>query len=166
MLTNTVVGLISDTHGLLREEALDALEGSEVIVHAGDVGDARILERLEELAPVRAVRGNTDRGPWAETLPATTVVEVAGRSLYVLHDLARLELDPAAAGFDAVVHGHTHSPAAEERGGVLFVNPGAAGHRRFDRPVTVALLRIGPDRIEVEHRHLSDDRSRGEPGGE
>lgn len=161
MLTSALVGLISDTHGLLRDEALEALEGSEVIVHAGDVGDPGILERLRELAPVRAVRGNTDRGAWAETLPETEVVEVGGRSLYVVHDLDRLDLDPAAAGFDAVVYGHTHRPASEERGGVLFVNPGAAGHRRFGRPVTVARLRPGPSGLEVEHVELAAGGSGG-----
>jgi len=159
MLSSPVAGLISDTHGLLRAEAVEALRGCEVIVHAGDVGDPEILERLGAVAPVRAVRGNMDRGGWAADLASTEVVEVGGRRLYVIHDLGTLDLDPAAAGFDAVVYGHTHRPASEIRGGVLFVNPGAAGHRRFDLPVTVARLRSAPDGLEVEHVRLASDGS-------
>ena len=144
------IGLISDTHGLLRPEALRALEGSDLIVHAGDVGDPEILEELKTLAPVFAVRGNVDTDPWARSLPETEVVEAGPVTIYVLHDVQALDLDPAAAGFQMVVSGHSHKPAHTERGGVLFVNPGSAGPRRFQLPVTLALLRldVSPWRIE------------------
>ncbi len=149
-MSPALVGVVSDTHGLLRPEVLDALEGSDLIVHAGDVGDPAILGRLEEVAPVRAVRGNTDRGPGVGDLPVTEVVEVGGRSLYLIHILDDLDLDPAAAGFDAVVFGHTHHPEARREDGVLYLNPGSAGPRRFRLPVTVARLRIGPEALEAE----------------
>lgn len=145
-----LVGVISDTHGLLRPRAVEALEGVERIVHAGDVDEPGILERLEDVAPVRAVRGNVDRGRWAERLPETRVVEVGERLLYVLHDPGRLDLDPVAAGFDAVIHGHTHRPREERVEGVLFLNPGSAGPRRRGRPVTLARLRVGSGELEVE----------------
>lgn len=144
------LGVISDTHGLLRPEALDALRGVERIVHAGDVDEPGILERLEEIAPVSAVRGNMDRGSWAEEIPATRVVEVGDRLLYVIHDPARLDLDPRAAGFDAVIHGHTHHPRNERHAGVLYLNPGSAGPRRAGRPVSLARLRVAPDVLEAE----------------
>ena len=133
-----LIGLISDTHGLLRPEALHALGGSDLIIHAGDVGDPSILEVLKEIAPVFAVRGNVDAEPWARALPETEVVQTGRATLYVLHDIHSLDLDPAAAGFQIVVSGHSHKPVREERGGVLFVNPGSAGPRRCDLPVTVA----------------------------
>ncbi len=145
-----VVGVISDTHGLLREEALEALEGVERIVHAGDVDGPEILERLEEIAPVEVVRGNMDRGAWAARLPETTVVELKGRFIYVLHDPARLDLSPEEAGFDAVIHGHTHRPRNEVLNGVLYLNPGAAGHRRAGRPATLARLRVTPRTLDAE----------------
>ena len=144
------IGVISDTHGLLRPEAVRALRGCERIVHAGDVGDPAILDELERLAPVAAVRGNVDRGAWAEALPETEVVEVGSALLYVLHDLARLDLDPAAAGFAAVISGHTHEPRSELRDGVLYLNPGSAGPRRFKLPVTVARLTVDGNRVTVE----------------
>ena len=137
-----VVGLISDTHGLMRHEALGALQGSDLIVHAGDVGDPGVLESLARIAPLRAIRGNNDRGAWATKLPTTEVIELGGYSIYVLHNLAELDLDPSAAGFTAVVSGHSHKPSVEERGGVLFVNPGSAGPRRFKLPITIARLRL------------------------
>jgi putative phosphoesterase len=135
-----IVGLISDTHGLLREEAVEALRGSDLIIHAGDVGDAKILEDLRVLAPVVAIRGNVDLEPWADALPVTAVAETGAVSIYVLHDLNRLDLDPAVAGFQIVVSGHSHKPAQAARNGVLFINPGSAGPRRFQLPVTVARL--------------------------
>ena len=138
-----LLGLISDTHGLMRPEALDALRGSDLIVHAGDIGDAAILNSLASIAPVRAIRGNNDKGDWAADLPLTEVVELGAHSIYILHNLADLDLDPAAAGFASVVSGHSHKPAIEERDGVLFVNPGSAGPRRFKLPVTVAKMRLG-----------------------
>jgi uncharacterized protein len=145
-----VIGLISDTHGLLRPQALDALKGSDLIIHAGDVGDPEILERLKELAPVFAVRGNIDTEPWAKVLPETEVVEAGDGTIYVLHDAKALDLDPAAAGFQIVVSGHSHQPSRAERGGVLFLNPGSAGPRRFDLPVTVALLHLDVSPWKVE----------------
>ena len=145
-----VIGLISDTHGLLRPQALAALEGSDLIIHAGDVGDPEILERLKERAPVFAVRGNIDTEPWAKVLPETEVVEAGDATIYVLHDAKALDLDPAAAGFQIVVSGHSHKPSRAERGGVLFLNPGSAGPRRFDLPVTVALLRLDVSPWKVE----------------
>ena len=139
---NYVVGVISDTHGLVRPEALAALEGADVIVHCGDVGDAAVLDALGEIAPVRAVRGNNDRGGWAAKLPGEQVVEAGGRTFFVLHDLAELAVDPEAAGYAAVLSGHSHRPRVETRGGVLFVNPGSAGPRRFKLPVAVARILV------------------------
>jgi putative phosphoesterase len=135
-----IIGLISDTHGLLRPQALRALEGSDMIIHAGDVGDPEILEALKTLAPVLAVRGNVDTEPWALALPETEIIETDPTTIYVLHDVHALDLDPAAAGFQIIVSGHSHKPARTEHGGVLFLNPGSAGPRRFDLPVTVARL--------------------------
>ena len=144
------VGVISDTHGLLRPEALRALAGADLIVHAGDVGDPRVLEGLRAVAPVVAVRGNNDRGPWAAALAETEVVASGGRSLYVLHDVKRLDLDPRAAGFDAVIAGHSHQPRIERRDGVLYVNPGSAGPRRFRLPVALAWLDLDPEGLAAE----------------
>ncbi|HXK25038.1 MAG TPA: metallophosphoesterase family protein [Myxococcota bacterium] len=138
----TRIGCVSDTHGLVRPEVLAALARVDLIVHAGDVGAPEVLERLREVAPVVAVRGNNDHGAWAMQLPENEVVEIAGRSLYLIHDVNELDLDPAAAGFDAVVSGHSHRPKLETRGDVLFLNPGSIGPRRFKLPVALALLRI------------------------
>jgi putative phosphoesterase len=135
-----VIGLISDTHGLLRDQALEALRGSELIIHAGDVGKPEILSALEELAPVIAVKGNIDTGAWASKLPATALVEVGPATIYVLHDVHELDLDPVAAGIRIIVSGHSHKPSRIEKSGVLYINPGAAGPRRFKLPVTVARL--------------------------
>ena len=135
-----IAGLISDTHGLLRQEALDALRGSDIIVHAGDVGNPEILDHLRELAPVVAVRGNIDKGAWAAALRETAVAEAGQILIYVLHDLSELDLDPSAAGFPIVVSGHSHQPSAKTRAGVLYINPGSAGPRRFRLPITVARL--------------------------
>jgi putative phosphoesterase len=137
------IGLISDTHGLLREEALLALRGSDLILHAGDVGDPEILEQLRQLAPIVAVRGNVDTGSWSSNLPETTVAEAFSASIYVLHDVNALELDPVAAGFHIVVSGHSHKPGRRESKGVLYINPGSAGPRRFHLPITVARLNLG-----------------------
>jgi uncharacterized protein len=136
------VGVISDTHGMVRPEAIRALRSPELIIHAGDVGDSAVLERLSAIAPTIAVRGNVDKGPWAQSLPLSEVVQVGEIQLYVLHDLAALDLDPRAAGFAAVIFGHSHQPIAEVRDGVLFLNPGSAGSRRFALPVAVARLRV------------------------
>jgi uncharacterized protein len=139
----TLIGLISDTHGLVRPEALEALRGSDLIIHCGDVGDPVVLEALRTVAPVRAIRGNNDRGRWAKLLPAQDLVEVGGRAIRVLHSLAELDPDIDAAGLTAVVFGHSHKPLIEKRGGVLFINPGSAGPRRFKLPITVATLALG-----------------------
>lgn len=144
------IGLISDTHGLLRPEALAALAGCDRIVHAGDIGDPAILDRLARLAPVTAVRGNNDRGPWAAAIPETEVLEVEGRFVYVLHDVHALDLDPAAAGFHAVIAGHSHRACVEHRHGVLFVNPGSAGPRRFRLRVTVGVLTLAGGALDAE----------------
>jgi putative phosphoesterase len=144
------VGVISDTHGLLRPEAVAALRGSDLIVHAGDVGSPEILDELRALAPTYAVRGNVDRGAWAESLPLTAVVEAGPHQLYVLHILEDLDLVPEAAGFSAVISGHSHKPHAETRGGVLYLNPGSAGPQRFRLPVTVARLRVTEGRLAQE----------------
>ena len=138
-----LIGLISDTHGLLREEALRALRGSDLIIHAGDVGRPEILDTIRDLAPVVAVRGNVDEAEWAAQLHLTQVAVADGATLYVLHSLQQLDLDPVAAGFQIVVSGHTHQPHQTKRSGVLFVNPGSAGPRRFHLPITLALLDLG-----------------------
>jgi putative phosphoesterase len=142
--------VISDTHGLLRPEAVAALHGVERIVHAGDIGSADVLIALERIAPVSAVRGNNDRDAWAAEIPATEVVEVGQVSLYVLHDLHELELDPRAAGFAAVIAGHSHQPRLEERDGVLYLNPGSAGPRRFKLPISLARLTVSGSRVRAE----------------
>jgi putative phosphoesterase len=139
------LGLISDTHGLLRREAVEALRGSELIVHAGDVGNPKILEELRKLAPVVAVRGNVDTQEWARTLPLTAVAEAGSVLIYVLHDVNALDLNPVAATFRLVVSGHSHKPGKIERDGVLYVNPGSAGPRRFQLPATVARLNLAEE---------------------
>lgn len=151
----TRIGLISDTHGLLRPQALEALRGSELILHAGDVGKPEILTALREIAPVIAVRGNVDTSEWARTLPETAVAEAEKVLLYVLHDVHALDLSPAAAGFHVVVSGHSHQPRKFERDGVLYINPGSAGPRRFHLPVTVARLNLALTPFEVEFVELA-----------
>ena len=144
-----LVGVISDTHGLLRPEALGALRGSDLVVHAGDVGNATVLDRLRGLAPTLAVRGNNDTGAWAARLPRTARLRVGTIGLFVLHELSRLDLDPAATDIGIVVSGHSHRPSVTRRDGVVYVNPGSAGPRRFTLPVSVALLRITGPRIRT-----------------
>jgi len=146
----TRIGLISDTHGLLRPEALVALRGSDLIIHAGDIGEYGILEQLGTIAPVVAVRGNVDKALWAARLQMTAVVEVGPAIIYVLHDIHELDLDPATAHFNVVVSGHSHKPRKESRSGVLYVNPGSAGPRRFTLPVTVARLDLGREPWPVD----------------
>jgi hypothetical protein len=146
-----VLGVISDTHGVLRPAAVAALRGSDRILHAGDVGSAEILDTLARVAPVTAIRGNVDTEPWARALPETEIVEAGGVLIYMLHDLARLDLKPDAAGFRIVVYGHSHRPKIEEKNGVLYFNPGSAGPRRFNLPVSVGRLTIerGSARAEL-----------------
>ena len=141
------VGLISDTHGLLRPQALAALQGSDFIVHGGDIGHAGILEALQAIAPLTVVRGNNDREPWAARIPETEFLQVAGVLVYAIHDLSQIDIDPAAAGVRVVVSGHSHKPKVEERGGVLYVNPGSAGPRRFKLPIAVAELVVTGDAV-------------------
>jgi putative phosphoesterase len=143
------VGLISDTHGLLRPEAVAALRGSDRIVHAGDIVDPAILDALAALAPVTAVRGNNDRGPWAEALPEAQVLTLGALRLFVVHDRAHLARHAGAAGCDVVVTGHSHQPRVERRDGVLFVNPGSAGPRRFRLPVTVGRLDVAGAEVQA-----------------
>lgn len=149
-----IIGVISDTHGLLRDEALEALRGVEHILHAGDIGDPEILDELRQLAPVTAVRGNVDTEKWARKLPLTEVIEVAGVSIYMLHNLDELDLKPEAAGVRVVVYGHSHQPKMEEKNGVLYFNPGSAGPRRFKLPVSVGRLIISADTVRAELRTL------------
>jgi putative phosphoesterase len=144
------IGVISDTHGLLRAEALQALQGSDLIVHAGDIGSMEVLDLLRQIAPVFAVRGNNDRDKWAEKLPQTEVVEAGEYCLYVLHDLNELDLNPEAAGFHIVISGHSHRPKMEEKQGVLYFNPGSAGPRRFKLPVSVGRLILSPGKLHGE----------------
>ncbi len=149
-MADHLIGVISDTHGLLRPQAVAALQGVELIIHAGDIGGPEILAALEAIAPVQAVKGNMDKGGWARRLPQTRVVEVGGRHLYVLHNLYELDLTPAAAGLTAVIFGHSHRPHSERKDGVLYLNPGSAGPRRFALPVTLAVLRVIDQALEAE----------------
>ena len=137
-----IIGVIADTHGLLRPEVLELFQGVSLIIHAGDIGSPDVLSALREVAPVRAVRGNVDKEAWAEALPETDVVECAGCLIYLLHDLKTLDLDPSAAGMHVVISGHSHRPGESRKNGVLYLNPGGAGPRRFKLPITVALLQI------------------------
>jgi putative phosphoesterase len=142
--------VIFDTHGLLRPEAIDALRDSDAIIHAGDIGDPKIVPELERVAPVTAIRGNIDTSAWSRKFPATNVLEAGGTHIYVLHNLQELDLDPPAAGFEAVVFGHSHQPLIELRKGILFFNPGSAGPRRFRLPISVG-------RITIEHGKLKPE---------
>jgi len=149
-LTTTIVGVISDTHGLLRPEALAALQGSDYIIHAGDIGDPQILDKLPAIAPLTAVRGNVDHGAWAQKIPAANILEVGRVAIYVLHNLEELDLKPEAANFAAVVYGHSHIPKQELKNGVLYFNPGSAGPKRFRLPVSVGRLIIEDGKIDAK----------------
>ncbi len=153
------IGVISDTHGLIREQALTALEGSDLILHAGDIGGADILEPLSRLAPVRAVRGNIDKGAWAETLPLSDVVEVKGKYLYLVHNIDDLNLDPAGQ-FDAVIYGHSHKPYNALKDDVLYFNPGSAGPRRFSLPIAMGRIIINDHGLVGEVIELDVPKSR------
>ena len=148
------IGVISDTHGLLRPQAVAALQGSTLIIHAGDVGSPDILDALHQIAPIVAVRGNVDTGPWAERLPQTEVVQVDDSSLYVLHILDELDLDPPTAGFRAVISGHSHRAKMETKDGLVYFNPGSAGPRRFDLPVSVGRLLLADGTLRGEIIYL------------
>jgi putative phosphoesterase len=149
-----LIGVISDTHGLLRPEALEALADVEHIIHAGDIGSPDIVPRLEEISPVTAIRGNVDTQVWARELPAWEVVTLAGRTVYVIHDRGDLDLDPAAAGFDLVISGHSHQPKIETVGGVVYLNPGSAGPRRFKLPITLATVDLSTLPLRPELHRL------------
>lgn len=144
------IGVISDTHGLLRPEALAALEGSDRIIHAGDVGDPEILNRLAQIASVTAVRGNVDHGAWVKNIPDTQILEIDGASIYILHILEKLDVKPEAAGIDAVIYGHSHVPKQETKNGVLYFNLGSAGAKRFNLPVTIGKLVVEGGKIHGE----------------
>ena len=156
-ISPTTIGVISDTHGLLRPEAFAALQGSDYIIHAGDIGDPDILEKLTTIAPVTAVRGNVDRAAWTKSIPVTNVLEVGNLSFYVLHILDELDLKPEAAGFAAVVYGHSHMPKQDSKNGVLYFNPGSAGPKRFNLPVSVGQLTIEAGKIGSRILRLKSD---------
>ena len=145
-----LIGVISDTHGLLRPEALVALAGSDYIIHAGDIGDPAMLDQLASIAPVTAVRGNVDRGMWAMKIHQTNVLDAAGVAIYVIHNLQELDLKPEAAGFAVVIYGHSHVPKIETKNGVLYFNPGSAGPKRFRLRVTVGRLRVRDKKLQAE----------------
>ena len=134
------IGVISDTHGLLRPEAEQRLAGVDRIIHAGDIGRPEVIDRLRRIAPVIAIKGNVDKGPWAENYPETETVSLGGHAIHILHDIHDLLLDPVSRGIDVVISGHSHKPLIETRGGVLYLNPGSAGPRRFNLPITLATL--------------------------
>ena len=158
------VGLISDTHGLLRLEAAAFLRGSDLIVHAGDICEQGVLDALATIAPTIAVRGNNDRGAWAEALRESALIEVGAISLYAIHDIAAIDIDPEAARVRVVVSGHSHAPSAEERGGVLFVNPGSAGPRRFKLPISIAELIVDGSAVSVRFAELVAPAAAARPG--
>ena len=147
---STNIGVISDTHGLLRAEAVEFLNGCDFIVHAGDIGNENVLHKLKSIAPTYAIRGNTDKGHWAHELPETDVFEIEGRLFYLIHNTHDLDLDPVAAEFDAVIFGHTHRPKRYEKDGVLYLNPGSAGPLRFDLPATIGRISIMNPGLESE----------------
>jgi len=150
------IGIISDTHGLLRPEAERGLEGVDHIIHCGDIGRPEIVEALRRIAPVTAIRGNVDNGEWAREYPDTKLVRLAGKSIYVLHDLKTLQVD-LCAGIDVIVSGHSHVPKVDTAAGVLYLNPGSAGRRRFKLPVTLATLEVTPEGIRPEIHDLGGD---------
>jgi hypothetical protein len=155
--TNYLIGVMSDTHSLLRQSAIKALEGSDLIIHAGDIGNQETLESLKRIAPVVAVRGNVDHGAWANHLKDSEIIEIGEASFYVLHNLNELDLDPKAAGFNAVISGHSHRPTIENRNDVHFLNPGSAGPRRFNLPITLAQIRCQGDSVQSHLIELEND---------
>lgn len=152
-----LIGVISDTHGLVRPQALEALAGVDMILHAGDIGNSAVLDTLRAVAPVVAVRGNNDKGDWADSLPVWEVVDIGSLSIYMLHDLKEIDISPAGT-FQVIVSGHSHKPAVEERRGVLYVNPGSAGPRRFNLPISLAHLRVQGDSVNASLIDLSASR--------
>jgi putative phosphoesterase len=153
-----IVGVISDTHGLLRPEAVEALHGSQHIIHAGDIGDKNIIPVLEQIAPVTAIRGNIDHAPWTKKFPETEVIELDGVGFYIIHDVHAIDLNPRAAGFAAVISGHSHKPHQELKDGVLYFNPGSAGPRRFRLPISIGRLQIQNGKVTAEVINLTTDK--------
>jgi putative phosphoesterase len=149
-----VIGVISDTHGFISKRALEALNGSHAILHAGDVGGPEVIESLERIAPVYPVRGNTDRGAWAENLPMTQLVEIEGKLFYILHNIGMLNVDPKSMGVDVIVYGHSHVPKEEWKKGVLYFNPGSAGPKRFNLPICLGRINIINEELTVEWINL------------
>jgi putative phosphoesterase len=149
-----IIGIISDTHGLLRPEARERLAGVDHIIHAGDIGRPEVIAGLREIAPTTAIRGNVDRGPWADEHPATEWLTLGGRTFYVLHNLDEIDLDPVAAGIDVVVSGHSHRPKIETVSDVLYLNPGSAGPRRFTLPIALAILELTNDALQPRIHQL------------
>jgi putative phosphoesterase len=152
------IGIISDTHGLLRPEAVDRLSGVQHIIHAGDIGRFEVIAELRRIAPTTAILGNVDRGAWAAEFPHTALVTLGGRSIYVLHNLKELDLDPAAAGIDVVVSGHSHRPKIATVNGVLYLNPGSAGPRRFTLPIALATLELGGDALRPRLHEVANSK--------
>jgi len=150
-----MIGVISDTHGLIRPEVFEMFKGVDLIIHAGDIGGVEVLSALETIAPVKAVRGNNDRDSWADHIPHDQVIKCGSHLFYVLHELGHLDLDPVAAEFSAVIYGHSHRPLAETKNGVLYLNPGSAGPRRFSLPISIARLHIEKSRLTPELIDLS-----------
>ena len=150
-----LIGVISDTHGLVRPQAIAALNGVEMILHAGDIGNQQVLDTLNEIAPVVAVRGNNDKGDWAESLPDWEVVEIGNVSIYMLHNLKEIDISPSGSGFQVVVSGHSHKPVVEEQRGVLYLNPGSAGPRRFTLPISLAHLQVAEEKVAAKIVELS-----------
>ncbi len=148
------IGVISDTHGLLRAEAEQHLAGVAHILHAGDIGRPDVITRLRRIAPVTAIRGNVDNGPWADHYPDTEIVRIGGRSFYLLHDIHELEIDPSSSGVDVVISGHSHRPRVKTVDGVLYLNPGSAGPRRFNLPITLAILELNGGGLRPTVHHL------------
>ena len=148
------IGVISDTHGLLRPEALEALQGADLIIHAGDIGQPQILQSLQNLAPVFAIRGNVDTESWYQEFPLTEVIEAEGFFFYIIHNIDELDLNPVAAGFHVVIYGHSHRPEIDYRNGVLYLNPGSAGRRRFDLPISLARINVTENKLTPEIIHL------------
>lgn len=150
----TLIGIISDTHGVMRQEALDILKGCQIIIHAGDIGSIEVIKTLERIKPVYVVRGNNDKGTWADQLPTTRMIKINDVSIYVIHDIKKIDLDPKLEGFDIVISGHSHKFSKTIKDGIMFINPGSAGPRRFNLPLTVVLLHLDKDKNVVEIKYL------------